>query len=97
MKDTIMRPASYILFLICWTTITIAATYYVVNPTQHLASTQRSIINQFVARYCHPNWSLPREFLMGEAAALSRVTVGAGLEPVAWAEYIKCKALEAKK
>lgn len=62
------------------------------DPSWKATKAQDAIVNQFVARYCHPNDHVSREFLLGEAAALSRVTIESGLEPIAWAEYLKCKA-----
>jgi hypothetical protein len=53
---------------------------------------QRAIIEEFVSRYCHPDASLSEAFRMGDAAALSRVSIKSGLQPIAWAEYLKCKA-----
>jgi hypothetical protein len=53
---------------------------------------QSAIIGQFVARYCHPDMRLPEDVRTGEAAALSRVSIKSGLQPLAWAEYLKCKA-----
>lgn len=55
-------------------------------------SAQRTIVEEFVARYCHPDRALSEAFLMGDAAALSRVSIKSGLQPLAWAEYLKCKA-----
>lgn len=54
--------------------------------------TQRAIVTEFVARYCRPDQKSSPDFLMGEAAALSRVSIESGLQPMAWAEYLKCKA-----
>lgn len=53
---------------------------------------QAAIVNEFVSRYCHPDVSLSEPFRMGDAAALSRVSIKSGLQPLAWAEYLKCKA-----
>lgn len=54
--------------------------------------TQKAVVSEFVARYCHPDGKQDARFLMGEAAALSRVSIRSGLQPIAWAEYLKCKS-----
>jgi hypothetical protein len=56
------------------------------RPAQH------AIVEEFVSRYCHPDQSVNPSFAMGDAAALSRVSIKSGLQPLAWAEYLKCKA-----
>lgn len=53
---------------------------------------QGAVVAEFVARYCHPDGKLDPNFQMGEAAALSRVSIKSGLQPMAWAEYLKCKS-----
>lgn len=53
---------------------------------------QRAIVEEFVARYCHPDKGVNDDFRLGDAAALSRVSIKSGLQPLAWAEYLKCKA-----
>jgi hypothetical protein len=50
---------------------------------------QSAIVGEFVARYCHPDQNSDPNFLIGEAAALSRVSIKSGLQPIAWAEYLK--------
>lgn len=54
--------------------------------------TQGAVVAEFVARYCHPNQKTDPKFLMGEAAALSRVSIRSGLQPIAWAAYLKCES-----
>jgi hypothetical protein len=53
---------------------------------------QGAVVAEFVARYCHPDPKLPETFRMGDAAALSRVAIKSGLQPMAWTEYLKCKS-----
>jgi hypothetical protein len=62
------------------------------GPALDARPAQRAVVEEFVTRYCHPNETLSEDFRMGEAAALSRVSIKAGLQPLAWAEYLKCKA-----
>jgi hypothetical protein len=52
---------------------------------------QSAIVAEFVSRYCHPPAG-DQKFLMGEAAALSRVSIRSGAQPMAWAKYLECKA-----
>jgi hypothetical protein len=62
------------------------------GPALDRRPTQKAVVAEFVARYCHPDGKQDPNFLMGEAAALSRVSIRSGLQPIAWTEYLKCKA-----
>lgn len=68
------------------------ASWLAFDPVHRVDQAQGAIIGQFVGRYCHPPKGANEDFLMGEAAALSRVSISSGLQPLAWAEYLKCKA-----
>jgi hypothetical protein len=63
----------------------------VLDPRLSATREQRVVIDEFVARYCRPGEHLSREFLMGEAAALSRVAIRSGLNTTANIETAKCK------
>jgi hypothetical protein len=49
-------------------------------------------VAEFVSRYWHPEPDADQKFLMGEAAALSCVSIRSGAQPMAWAKYLECKA-----
>jgi hypothetical protein len=53
---------------------------------------QKAIVTEFVASYCHPSTAINESFQLGGAAALSRLAIESGLQPMAWAEYLKCKS-----
>lgn len=55
---------------------------------------QAAILKEYLAIYCHaskPSSDDRRFFMAGEAAALSKVTIAAGLGAIALVENQKCK------
>jgi hypothetical protein len=74
--------------------IGVAAAAWFLQPVTTPA--QDAILNQYLYTYCvgpPPDASSDRKmFAAGEAAALSRIIIAAGLGEIGLAEYAKCKA-----
>lgn len=72
--------------------------YALLDPTLRLGAEQKAIIDEYLLVYCqHSKPGLPDDtkiFVIGEAATMSRVTIAAGLGPLALVEYAKCKTTE---
>lgn len=88
-----MRSAILIVATAC---ASLTAFYLLLDPRSHASAAQEAMLAQYLKVYCnkHP----PRDFAGqifagGEAAALSRVTISAGIGELALAEYAKCKIL----
>jgi hypothetical protein len=89
-----MRYACTILIGLSGVVIGVAAAAWLLQPVTTPA--QDAILNQYLYTYCvglPPDAPLDRKmFAAGEAAALSRVIIAAGLGEIGLAEYAKCKA-----
>lgn len=72
-----------------------AASYFWFVPRDDV---RQAILNDYLAIYCHHALlSKDPMFLAGNAAALSRIIIKAGIGPLALAEYGKCRVKQAMK
>lgn len=63
-----------------------------VNPANYANVSQRAILHEYLAAFCTKDERHDKQFVIGTAAAMSRIVVEANLGTVALAEYAKCKA-----
>jgi hypothetical protein len=79
------------LILLCCCVSSAMATAWWINSSQPLNETQAAVIQEYLAAFCVKDDRHDRQFVIGTAAALSRVVVKAKLTNLALAEYAKCK------
>ena len=63
------------------------------NPAQALNETQSVVMHEYLAAFCSKDDRHDKQFVIGTAAAMSRIVVKANLGPLALAEYAKCKII----
>lgn len=77
--------------LIAVAIISSGATYVALVSTQDLNATQEIVMHEYLSTSCKKDNQRPVQYLVGQAAVLSRVIVKANLGTIALAEYAKCK------
>jgi hypothetical protein len=91
-----MRGAFLMIAAIAATTgLSSATTYRIFDPRGHLDETQTAIIDEIEDVYCLKRQ--PGQYFPGEAAALSRVAVRAGLGSLAIAVTTKCALIHRRE
>jgi hypothetical protein len=66
-------------------------TYLALDPMRRADQAQAVLIGEFVEHYCHWDARHDVEYNIGTMAALSRMTIKAGLGPLTKVELEKCK------
>jgi hypothetical protein len=69
-----------------------SGTYVALRPAQKLNDTQSAVLAEYLAAFCRPDDRHDKSFLIGQAAAMSRIVVRSRLGVVALAEYTRCRA-----
>jgi hypothetical protein len=64
---------------------------WLLNPAQALNETQSVVMGEYLAAFCSKDDRHDKQFVIGTAAAMSRIVVKANLGNLALAEYAKCK------
>lgn len=61
------------------------------NPANYTTQAQAVILQEYVKAYCYPDERFDKNYLIGQTAVLSRLTIKAGIGEIALAEYVKCR------
>ncbi len=69
-----------------------AGLYVVLRPEQHINETQAAVMAEYLNSFCRKDDKHDKQFLIGQAAAMSRIVVKAKIGELALVEYAKCKA-----
>jgi hypothetical protein len=67
------------------------ALYIAVRPTQAINKTQTVVMREYLNAFCQRDDRHDKLFIIGQAAAMSRIVVKAGIGELALVELAKCK------
>jgi hypothetical protein len=67
------------------------ATMWWINPVQDLNQTQAVVMKEYLAAFCVKDDRHDIQFVVGTAAALTRIAVKANLGHLALTEYAQCR------
>jgi hypothetical protein len=87
-KPRLMRK--HIAYILAYSAA-LAVALVALNPRQNANETQEVILKEYLAAFCVKDDRHSKDFVIGTAAAMSRIVVKANLGKLALAEYAKCK------
>lgn len=80
-----------VITLIACCTVCSLATAWWLDPVQQLNETQAAVMHEYLATFCTKDDRHDKQFVIGTAAAMSRIVIKSHLGNLALAEYAKCK------
>jgi hypothetical protein len=90
-RAELMRALLAVLILVACCTACSLVTAWLLNPMQSLNETQSVVMQEYLAAFCSKDERHDKQFVIGTAAALSRIVVKANLGNLALAEFAKCQ------